>query len=461
MPISGAVIVPHPPIILPEIGRGETEKISKTIQAYQQAAGFVAGLRPDTLVVTSPHTVMYADYFHISPGEHARGDFGAFGAAQASIEADYDAELVREITKAAGELHVPAGTLGEKDASLDHGTLVPLRFINDYLASYKLVRIGLSGLTPLVHYRLGQCIARAAAQTGRRVAIVASGDLSHRLTHDGPYGYAPEGPLFDERITRIIREADFYSMLTLDDGFCDRAAECGLRSFQIMAGAFDGVAVEPRLLSYEGPFGVGYGVGTFEPLEPDESRRFGERLADEQRKTAAGFRDAQDDYVRLARESLETYVRTGKRAALPEDVSPELLSLRAGVFVSLKAYGRLRGCIGTISPVTANVAEEILRNAISAGREDPRFEPVREAELDTLIYSVDVLTAPEKVDSPDSLDPARYGVIVSGGSRRGLLLPRLDGVDTVERQIDIARQKAGIGPDEPFELERFEVVRHK
>ena len=146
---------------------------------------------------------------------------------------------------------------------------------------------------------------------------------------------------------------------------------------------------------------------------------------------------------------------------VPEGLPEEMLKNRAGTFVSLKEGGRLRGCIGTIQGVQTCIAREIIENAISAGVHDPRFPPVMEEELGNLTYSVDVLEEPEEIDSPKFLDVKRYGVIVSKGFRRGLLLPNLEGVDTVEEQIAIARQKAGIREDEEVKLERFEVVRHK
>ena len=165
--------------------------------------------------------------------------------------------------------------------------------------------------------------------------------------------------------------------------------------------------------------------------------------------------------MRLARLSLETYVRTGSRLErLPDGLPDELTRRAAGAFVSLHIGGRLRGCIGTIAPTRANVAQEIVQNAVSAGTRDPRFPPVHPEELDELEYSVDVLGEPEPVNSLDQLNPKRYGVIVSCGMRRGLLLPALDGVDTVAQQVDIARQKGGIRAEEPYQIERFEVVRH-
>ena len=173
-------------------------------------------------------------------------------------------------------------------------------------------------------------------------------------------------------------------------------------------------------------------------------------------------------YVKLARATIDKYVTTTKRLRLPDDLPaglkeelpPDAFSDRAGTFVSVHEKGMLRGCIGTIGPIESSIAEEIVSNAISAVSRDPRFPPVRENELKDLEISVDVLGKPEYIDGPEQLDVKRYGVIVSRGQRRGLLLPDLDGVDTVEDQIRIAKQKAGIRENEDCRLERFEVVRY-
>lgn len=164
--------------------------------------------------------------------------------------------------------------------------------------------------------------------------------------------------------------------------------------------------------------------------------------------------------VELAKETIRGYVLDGKVIAPPsKPVSG--MNEKAGVFVSLKKKGELRGCIGTFSPTTENVAKEIIQNAVSAATKDSRFLPVDASELDDIDYSVDVLSAPERIESRDELDPKRYGVIVSSGSRRGLLLPDLEGVDTVDEQVSIACMKAGIADGEVVELQRFEVKRYK
>lgn len=163
--------------------------------------------------------------------------------------------------------------------------------------------------------------------------------------------------------------------------------------------------------------------------------------------------------AQLARKAVEGYVN-GRRVVEPAELVSEMKE-RAGVFVSLKKHGQLRGCIGTFEPTQPNVAEEIIQNAISSATGDPRFSPVRPGELNELEYSVDVLTLPEPVEGKSRLDPKKYGVIVEAGRRRGLLLPDLEGVDSVDMQIDICRQKAGISPSEPVRLYRFQVRRYR
>ena len=461
MPMLGAVLTPHPPVLLPEVGRGREKEIAATDRAMRAAAEQVARWKPDVLIVASPHTILYGDYFHISPGEAAVGDMSAFGAPQVRILARYDAALREEIVRRAQQADLKAGFLGQRDPALDHGVLIPLYYLQKAGVSCPIVRMGLSGFSPLAHYRLGQCVAAAVEALGRRAVFVASGDLSHKLKDDGPYGFVPEGPKFDEAVTQTMASGDFLQFLTMNPALCERAAECGLRSFQMMAGALDGQTVQPQLLSHEGPFGVGYAVALFPVTGRDQTRCFAAACEQAQRDRLAARRAGEDAWVRLARLSLETYIRTGSRLeTLPEGLPDELTQRAAGAFVSLHLGGRLRGCIGTIAPTQKNVAQEIVRNAVSAGTRDPRFPPVHPEELDALEYSVDVLGAPEPVDSPAQLNPKRYGVIVSCGTRRGLLLPDLDGVDTAAQQIEIAREKGGIRANEPYQLERFEVVRH-
>ena len=460
MPVLAAYMVPHPPMIVPQIGKGSEKQITETIQAYEEVASEIAGLRPETIIISSPHSVLYADYFHVSPGKVASGDFGSFRAPEVCFSEVYDTELVRRIGDIAGKRGFPAGTLGERDKRLDHGTMVPLYFTEQKYRDFQLVRIGLSGLPLTDHYTFGQIIQQAVEETGRRVVYIASGDLSHKLQEYGPYGFAPEGPEYDRRIMDVCSRGAFGELLDFEEAFCDKAAECGHRSFVIMAGVLDGLQVEARQLSHQDVTGVGYGICTFHPGEPSAERRFLEQWRAKQAETLKNRRAKEDSYVSLARETIEKYILSRERNTVPDRLPSEMKNRKAGVFVSIHKDGRLRGCIGTILPVRRNIAEEIIENAISASTRDPRFDPVRPEELDRLEISVDVLSEPERIGSRDELDMKRYGVIVSSGAKRGLLLPDLEGVDTVDEQISIAMRKGGISPEDRVTLERFEVIRH-
>ena len=460
MPIVAAYMVPHPPMIIPQVGRGSEKQITKTIRAYEAVAAGIAGIRPETIIVTSPHAVLYADYFHISPGEEATGDFDRFRAPEVHFAEKYDTELVKAICALAKGKDFPAGTLGERDRHLDHGTMVPLYFVKQQYTGFRLVRVGLSGLSHAEHYEFGQIIRQAVEQTGRKAVLIASGDLSHKLQEYGPYGFAEEGPEYDRRIMDAAGRAAFGEMLTFEESFLDKAAECGHRSFLIMAGALDGMDVEAKVYTHEDVTGVGYGICFFRPTEPNGERRFLERYRAEQEEKLRQRREREDPYVRLARETVESWVLDRKTPGVPDWATAEMKQNRAGVFVSIHKDGKLRGCIGTFLPTRECIAKEIISNAVSASTRDPRFDPIGPEELKWLEINVDVLSTPEPIGGKEELDVKRYGVIVSSGSRRGLLLPDLDGVDTVDEQVDIARRKAGIREQDPITLERFEVVRH-
>ncbi|MBE5838968.1 AmmeMemoRadiSam system protein A [Butyrivibrio sp.] len=460
MPIIAAYMVPHPPLIIPDVGRGGEKQIEETKIAYERVAEEIAELEPDTIVISSPHATMYADYFHISPGNAATGSFSRFGADKVKFIEEYDTALVSEIEKRAKKTSFPAGTLGEVDRDLDHGTMVPLFFIRKRYKGGKIVRVGLSGLPLTDHYRMGQIIKDSVNATGKRVVYVASGDLSHKLQDYGPYGYAAEGPVYDQKVMDVCQRGAFGELLEFDEDFCDKAAECGHRSFVIMAGALDGVKVRANRLSHQDITGVGYGICTFTPGDEDDSRRFLDIFYREKEREIKEKRQNSDAYVQLAYKSVYSYVLEKKVLPVPSDIPEEMLGIRAGAFVSIHEHGRLRGCIGTIGPTCENVAEEIIQNAISASTKDPRFNAITANELEFLEINVDVLGEPENISSMDELDVKRYGVIVSSGRKRGLLLPDLDGVDSVEQQVAIAMQKGGITEDDEVHLQRFEVVRH-
>lgn len=451
--LQAAYVMAHPPLAIPEIGRGEERKIPRTMESYRHIAEEIAKLKPETIVLISPHAPRYSDYFHLAPGKQIEGNLSQFGFSK-----DFRIALDQELVEGLIEDDFPAGTQGQR-ASLDHAALVPLYFILEQYQDFNLVLVSQSGLSPTDHVELGRRLDQRARELGRNYVLIASGDLSHRLKEEGPYGFHAQGPRYDAEITRLLEEGDFLSILTMDPLLCEQAGECGQHSFYILAGVLDGYVSLPRLLSYEGVFGVGYGMLSYTILSQKPPQLM-EAFRQGQQEEFELLRKQEDPLVALARKSLEHQVTTGKALPLPEDLPEDLLQRKAGAFVTLKKQGRLRGCIGTIQPTCESLAQEIMRNAVESGLRDSRFPLVSREELPELVYSVDVLHEPELIESEDQLDPLRYGVIVEQGYRKGLLLPGIEGVDSVQEQLSIAKQKAGIGSGS-VKLYRFLVERHQ
>jgi AmmeMemoRadiSam system protein A len=447
-----ACVSPHPPIIVHEIGQGRERGTQKTIDALEQVAREMARHQPETAILISPHGPLQLDAFTVLVGPRADASLDAWDAPQVTFAFENDVEAAALIREEAQQAGVPLGPLerwryrdstGRWYDGLDWGCTVPLYYLRPGLAEAKLVPLCVSFLPPRAHFALGQAVARAIQRLDRRAVIIASADLSHNLA------YGPMGPIFDEKIQKAIAEWDVGTVLEMDASFRQQAAEDAVPSLSFLMGALDGLAAKPRVLSYEGPFGVGYLVAAIDiegPAEP--AKAF----------AAAGAEAGNHPLVRLAREAVETFVRHG-RIIKPTELSEEMLE-RAGAFVSIKIRGELRGCIGTLEPTQPNLAQEIVRNAIDSATRDPRFLEVTPRELDQLSYSVDVLSPAEPVAGPEELDPKRYGLLVRLGPRRGLLLPDIEGVNTVEEQISIAKAKAGIPPGELPELYRFTVRRY-
>ncbi|HIE12189.1 MAG TPA: AmmeMemoRadiSam system protein A [Desulfotomaculum sp.] len=448
-------IVPHPPIMVPEVGGREAGKVRRTQEALLELGRRIRRSGAETMVMISPHGPVMWDAVAVVTQAHPQGNLGRFGAPEAVFELDTDlvlASLLREELKTGG---IPEVEMRHRfDYQLDHGVTAPLYWLQKGGVDLPVVICGMAIMQLRRLYGFGLAAQRAAAAAGRKVAVVASGDLSHRLSPEAPNGYDPMGAVFDEKVQEIVAAADPLALVRLDPVLIECAGECGLRPIVMLFGAFDGRRVEAEVLSYEAPFGVGYMVASLLPGDRAQERLFAGKMAED----AKAQDEAKSYLVRLAERAIEAYLDHGEKIRV-RDIPPEF-ARRAGVFVCLKKGGLLRGCIGTVEPTQANIAEEVVENAISAATRDSRFDPVSPAEVADLTIAVDVLGEPEAVSGLEDLDPKRYGVIVSRGSRRGLLLPDLEGIDAPEQQVSIARRKAGIDPDEPVKLERFEVKRY-
>jgi AmmeMemoRadiSam system protein A len=462
--ITYVALSPHPPIIIPEVGRERIHAAEATVRGMQAMAQAVVGSAPDTVVFLTPHGNVFSDCISCLLEPQLSGDLGDFGCPEVHSSHPNDLAIVRELgnrAEAGGISFVAINqALAQRhqlNARLDHGIVVPLYYLEKAGLGVKpIVAISVGYLEKAELYALGKLIQETAAALGKKVAVVASGDMSHRLKDEGPYDYHPDGPRFDQMIQDLLARADVPGILDISDQLRENAGECGYMSIVIMLGSLDGYEIKSQIFSYEGPFGVGYLTAGLTPGVPTAS--LVEVMENRHNELISNQRQAESIPVRWARLTLEGYLRDGQLPEIPPDMAA-LTHDKAGVFVSLKKNRQLRGCIGTFLPAYENIAQEIRHNALAAGLKDPRFPPVEEAELPNLVYSVDILAQPEECRRED-LDPKKYGVIVSCGSRRGLLLPDLEGVDTVEQQLQIALQKGGIAPGEKYTIQRFEVKRY-
>jgi aromatic ring-opening dioxygenase LigB subunit len=260
----GGCIVPHPPLLIPDIGGKEREKVSSTSKSMETLGERISALDPDVLVMISPHTPIYRDTFTVKTNPALQGSFASFGCPRVRIAKKNDLELVQAIILGSEKDGLPL--LGIETASsrwstpgeeLDHGLLVPLYFLDKYLET-PVISLSISGLTYRDHYNLGRIAAKACSGLSRKAVFVASGDLSHRLIKGAPAGYNPQGKEFDKRIVEIASKGDFESLPAIDERTVEAAGECGFRSIYSLWGALVNGKSSNEVLSYEGPFGVGY-----------------------------------------------------------------------------------------------------------------------------------------------------------------------------------------------------------
>ena len=448
--INGFYLLPHPPIVIPEVGGQEVDKIQSTYNSMEEIGKDVKEKSPDTIILITPHGSIFKDAISLLYEESVNGNLGDFGAPQVQFKKNIDLELTDRIVDLAEKYNISVVQSNRKmleshnsSFKLDHGAMVPLYFIDKYYIDYNIVHITYGLLDDKDLYEFGRILHEAARDFN--AILIGSGDLSHRLKETGPYDFHSAGAKFDEEILNLLESGDKEAILSMDNNLIENAGECGMRSILILIGAMDNYEFRGQLLSYEGTFGVGYGVMIFHIEENKKEEAFVNL----------------NPYVRLARDNLTHFLNTGKiLEEAPSYITNDMKTQKKGVFVTLYKAGNLRGCIGTIFPTTDSIYEEIIRNSIESGLYDPRFMEVNKDELKDITFSVDILDSPEPTTIGD-LDPKQYGIILSSRGKRGLLLPNLEGVDTVEYQVEITKQKAGIKEDERFTIERFKVTRYE
>ncbi|MDX9871254.1 MAG: AmmeMemoRadiSam system protein A [Clostridia bacterium] len=458
--------LPHPPLIIPEVGGDEAGMIAATQKAMTSLAAEIKTVNPDVLVLITPHGPVFSDAVTITAAETLRGDMAQFGAPQIKLEFSLDLEAAGRVRDFSKDTPVPVALLDKPTRSrfncsdrLDHGLFVPLYFVSRAGWQGKILPVNMAFLPYEELYDFGGILRAALDDLGRRWVLLASGDMSHCLLPGAPAPYSPKGAEFDHIIRQAVASGDVPKILSLEKDFIEEAAECGLRPLVMALGALEGYEIAASELSYEGPFGVGYFTARLQPGKIDPSRAFSREFYRRRQEKMEKRRTAESLPVRLARESIAYFLTKGQILDLPAEYV-DLQTGGAGVFVSLKKQGNLRGCIGTVEATQKNLGLEIIHNAVSAACRDPRFEPLQLEELQEAEISVDVLEAPEDITGIAELDPRIYGVIVKKGSRQGLLLPNLEGIHDAAEQVEIAKQKAGLRREDNVTLSRFKVTRY-
>lgn len=441
----------HAPIVVPEVGGARGRAVKKTTACMREAARVLCAHEPEVLVVLSPHTPRRPRSFSVALGPTLMGDFADFGAPEASLSLPVAEDAKAILLDKAHEADVPLAPI--ELSRLDHGALVPLYFVHRQGFRGRTLVVGLPARPTLKACRaLGRVLREAARVSGGGWALLASGDMSHRLLPGAPAGFVPEARRFDEAVTLAVARGAYEEALAVDEALRELAAEDVLDPLAIAVGALEGEPKNARALSYEGPFGVGYLVAV---------------LHDEQGEPRDG--DDEDDALPLkvqrrlldvAREAIFASLRG--EAYEPEPL-PEPYDQPAGVFVTLFAEPghRLRGCVGRMEPETESLAREVASAAVAAATKDPRFSPVTSLELPFLSVEVSLLGPEEDARGVADLDPSTFGVSVTSGMRRGVLLPGIEGIDTAEEQLQAVLRKAGIRPDEPYRLKRFRARKIK
>jgi MEMO1 family protein len=259
---------PHPPLIVPGVGN-ETDRsvVASTIAALEELKDILLQSRPQAAVIVSPHSYYVENSaMGISGASVSEGSLSEWGSTSPKVKFENDLAIVELIQKEAREAKIPLKSIGQRGYNLDHGVMVPIHFFKAALKGLPLVPVTFSWLPLKTHFLFGKAIAKAAVQSNKRVAFIASGDMSHHLKGSG-YGHDAMGEAFDGTMVKALSLLNTEAILNLDTEMIDRAGECGLRSVAILLGALDGLKVKPRVISYEGPFGVGYLVASFEVEE--------------------------------------------------------------------------------------------------------------------------------------------------------------------------------------------------
>lgn len=481
MALLKGYLMPHAPTFIDSIGGDRLHQVNTTREAMYKVADEIARLKPDLIIVISPHGPIFSDAITIYNQNNYFGNFKPFGEYDLRYSFSKDQEFINSFNQYNYQEQGDFYCLNESQfksfqvqTELDHGILVPLHFIKERYKNFKLVAMSYGSFSYHRLMKNGEILGDFIHQIDKRVVVIASGDMSHALKDSGPYEYHEDGKKFDQEIKMKLTLNKPYEIFKFPQEIIENAKECGLRSYALLMGILNNCQLESKVLSYEAPYGVGYLVASFE-LVGENTEDEVEQIYNYYKHRLEAIRNNEDDIVIFARKIIEAYVTTGKRPIviskgdtvlineqfLTSDRYKQMSQITRGCFVSLHLDGSLRGCIGTIGATESNVLYEISKNAVASCSKDNRFNPVELEELERLEIKVDILSELSPLSSLEQLNPRKFGVVVRKGYKQGVLLPELEGINTVEQQIEIASQKGGFAVDEIEEILCFTVDRYK
>ena len=469
--IVGRYLAPHPSMMLESVGKELSAVPERTREGFEVIAEEIKKAAADTLVVVSSHGSTFSNYYNIPDWPKHTGAV-QFTRRYIPLSWENDPELVRLIVDKANESGINAASVEGKryrtyylERGIDFSISVPLLLLGDVAKDLKIVRIHASNIAQEEHYRFGKALKKAITESGRNVAIIGSGELSHKLhasddvlkyqargknspqaTGESYYGYAVEGEQFDRMVITALRNNDVKSFLAVPPDLREAAWESAIDAFSVVLGSLGGK--EPLIIinSYEHPFGIGYVTATIHEGDVSEHNYY-EEFLHERHERAIRSAKRESAQAKLARKAIKHYLETEEVMPVPDDLPLELLQERSGVYVTLRLGGCWRGCKGNPLPTKDSVAEEIISAAIKAAFQDGRFNAITAEELENSTIMMSYIGKLEKIKIKKDkhlLDPQEYGLAMrSPTGRWGLVLPRVAKVHNVEEQISAVRSVAG------------------
>ncbi len=377
MPCVAAGLFPHPPVMIPDIGGKDTQKVKQTIDHVKAAMARIMKEHPDTVVVMSPHNICFSDGPSLLLADTLSGDMGAFGHPELSMTLPVDQTLAGFIGQKADPLchlhHLDRKEAAryKKSIKIDWGSFVPLYYLLQAGFQGKIVLLTPDSSKRENNYVLGAILRETAQKLHRSIAVIATGDLSHKLTKESPHGFSPKGTLFDETIMKALQTRDKDMLDKLSDPLLKEIDTCGLSSIYFLLGVLGDAPASNPFISHEGPFGVGYGVALYLPQEEVQKEK-----------------SPLSEHAKLAKDAIAHYIRTGRFLRVPTNLSEDL-RIPSGVRITLLEFGATRGSACSKEPQYHSLAEEIIHVAKAAATEDPTHPPVSVSELEDLEIRVE------------------------------------------------------------------------